>query len=357
LTLYKSVGGQRRRRSSDSGKATIAARRRQLAQAAKLAEAQQLLAAFQAVIALHRAEPFPVEPPVAPNSPPVNDEEIHRRYIKDALVGIGLFKRAERASARSLATARAEVEIAAEHARVEEERGRIQAQLDERWRALCSNDPDSVLATICEAFEDNEAPAAAVAVEADEVTIVVLVPGPEAIPERMPQKTAAGNLSMPRLPKAARAAFYTQMVCGHLLATLRETFAVAPGINSVRAAAIRLSEFDAYGKPHPECLIAARFVRQALDGVQWATAEAGRIVVDTSTDLLIRSRGQARELLPLDLSREPQLAALLDALDLEDLAEPGHHAHPPETAPPQYSPDGQWWWDGQRWIPTSQSSA
>ena len=25
----------------------------------------------------------------------------------------------------------------------------------------------------------------------------------------------------------------------------------------------------------------------------------------------------------------------------------------PPPAPPQYSPDGKWWWDGQRWVPTA----
>ena len=27
------------------------------------------------------------------------------------------------------------------------------------------------------------------------------------------------------------------------------------------------------------------------------------------------------------------------------------------TAPPQYSPDGQWWWDGTQWVPVNRSSA
>lgn len=291
---------------------------------------------------------------MAPNPPPLNETEIRSRHIKSALAGIGLFKRAERANARTLATAAADTEIAAIQARMQEARSRIQSDLDERWHALCSNDSDVVVATLCEAYEDNEAPAAALGVEADEVTIVVLVPGLEVIPERMPQKTAAGNLTMPKLSRAARSDFYTQLVCGHVLATLRETFAVAPGIRSVRAAAIRLSEIDAYGKPHPECLLAGRFPRRALDGIQWATADAGRIVLDTSRDLLIRTRAQSRELLPLELSREPQLAALLDALDLDELAEPTHN-HPSDSTLPQYSSDGQWWWDGERWNPTSQS--
>jgi hypothetical protein len=29
----------------------------------------------------------------------------------------------------------------------------------------------------------------------------------------------------------------------------------------------------------------------------------------------------------------------------------------PATAPAQYSPDGRWWWDGARWVPTQQPAA
>lgn len=355
LSLYSNLGsGRRTRRSSTLTKTTIAARQRQLAQAAKAAEAEQLVAAFQAILGLHHVEPEPVEPPVAPNQTPVNEADIYRRHRKDATAGISIFKRADRARAMSIAAAAAAVEIAEENARARQERERAQAELDQRWHALGANDPDVVLATLAEAFEDNEAPAAPVGVDGDEVAIVVLVPGLDVVPERMPQTTAAGNLSMPKLPKAKRADFYKLVVCGHLLATCRETFAVAPGAASVRAAVIRLSERDAYGRRRPECLLAGRFARGAFDGVQWATTDAARIVADTSTDLLFRGVGQAKELAPLDLTKQPELAALLNAVDLDDLVHADPEPHQSPSAVPQYSPDGQWWWDGHRWIPARQ---
>ncbi len=46
-----------------------------------------------------------------------------------------------------------------------------------------------MLATLEEAFEDNEAPAAAVGVNDDEVALVVLVPGSEVVPEQTPSTT------------------------------------------------------------------------------------------------------------------------------------------------------------------------
>ena len=45
---------------------------------------------------------------------------------------------------------------------------------------------------------------------------------------------------------------------------------------------------------------------------------------------------------------------LLSAVDLDDLGHPEPHAHQTEASPPQYSPDGQWWWDGHRWISASE---
>ncbi len=42
------------------------------------------------------------------------------------------------------------------------EQAQAQQELDRQWARLVGNDPDTVLATLAEAFEDNEAPAAPV---------------------------------------------------------------------------------------------------------------------------------------------------------------------------------------------------
>jgi hypothetical protein len=75
----------------------------------------------------------------------------------------------------------------------------LQGELDEQWRRLLANDPEIVFATLTEAFEDNEAPAAMAGVHDSEASIVVLVPDVEVVPERMPKLTEAGNLSLAKL--------------------------------------------------------------------------------------------------------------------------------------------------------------
>jgi hypothetical protein len=99
------------------------------------------------------------------------------------------------------------------------------------------NDPDTVLATLAEAFEDNEAPAAAVGID---------------------------------------------------------------------------------GRAVLDCMVAGRWTRMAFDGVRWADADAGNILTGTATELVLnQKRGQ---ILPVDLSAEPEIRDLLSAMGTTDPA-------------------------------------
>jgi hypothetical protein len=175
-----------------------------------------------------------------------------------------------------------------------------------------------VLATLAEASEDNEAPAAPVAVEGAELALVVLAPPYEVVPERMPGRTQAGNLTLRKLPKGERSALYGLLVFGHLLVTMREAFAMAPGILAIRSVLLRHAGADAYGKPRLECILAGRFLRSAFDGVRWQDADAGRIVEDTATELLVNLR-RGTELQPINLSQEPEIQKVIDLVDFEEL--------------------------------------
>jgi hypothetical protein len=110
---------------------------------------------------------------------------------------------------------------------------------------------------------------------------------------------------------------YVSAVCGHLLAAVRETLAVAPGLACVRSAAIRSSEPDVYGKHHAECLAAATFTRAALDNIDWAQATARAIFDQAGTDRSVNLTGRVKHLEPIDLVSEPALAALVAAVDIE----------------------------------------
>jgi hypothetical protein len=172
---------------------------------------------------------------------------------------------------------------------------------------------------LAEAFEDNEAAAAAVGVEDAQVTLVVVVPGFDAIPERQPSMTAAGNLSLKKMTKRDRSDLYKLLVCGHVLVTLKEAFAVAPGLVSARVVALRPTPTDAYGKVRPEVVLAGLFERARLQGIQWSDADAVRVLNDSKPHLIFMQRGVVQELVPVDLAEEPELQDLVAAVDFDDL--------------------------------------
>lgn len=126
--------------------------------------------------------------------------------------------------------------------------------LDQQWQQLLGNDPDTVIASLAEAFEDNEAPAAPVGVDDAEVSLAVLAPAESTVPERMPRTTQAGNLTLRKLPKGEP--LYALLISGHVLVTLGEAFAVAPGIPAARVIELRSSGPDAYGNARLECIMA-----------------------------------------------------------------------------------------------------
>ena len=126
-----------------------------------------------------------------------------------------------------------------------------------------------------ERFEDNEAACAAVGLDGAEVSLVLVVPPASAvIPEQLPGRTAAGNVSLKKITQAAKADFYQHFVCGQILVTLREAFAVAPGLISARLVALRNDGRDVYGQPTMPCLAAVNVAREALNGVRWNDADA-----------------------------------------------------------------------------------
>jgi hypothetical protein len=299
----------------------LAAAVRQQAAADKAAEAKALAEALVAITEIHRQEFPPAARPIAPEAPRVDTAEIIRRHRKSAKQATSLFAWRTRKSALAQSAVDAQEEIAAGEAERLRLRAAHQAELDAWWSSLERCDADTVLGTLADAFEDNDAAAAAVGVDGTEVSLLVVVPPASAVPDRKPTTTQAGNLSLKKLTKTESADFYKMLVCGHLLVTLREAFAVVPGLSSARVVAVRASEPDAYGKRRPEVLMAGRCGRRALDGVRWSEANSARIFNDCLTERLAAQKGAAGALQPVPIEGEPELKALLAALDIEEMLE------------------------------------
>lgn len=311
VTYSTSLGVSRR---SSSGLMT-----RSVAASSRAEAADQLVEVYRRIASLHHEHFMPAEPPVAPEPPRIDTAEVEQRHRKASLKGISIFARGRRRDALAQAAATAQSEV---HARqLEGTRGRnaAQAQLDSEWAQLQANKPDAVIAALAAAFEDNDAAAAPLGVTGDEATLVVIVPTLAGMPQKKPDVTPTGRPTIKAVPKKEAAAWHATAVAGCILVTVKEAFAVAPGLQSVRIVAATTPERDAYGNRHPDVLIAARFERQRLHGVQWRTTESVRILNDVTSELQLKQVGVAKTLTPLPLDDEPELQALLNAIDYEEL--------------------------------------
>lgn len=316
-TFYTSLGGSSQRR--DRGRRATGHTRGLSASATKRQRAQHIQAVIEGIATMHLAEfPAATAPDLGPVPPePLEPHRERRRAEAKAQVPFWRFGQ------RRQALAEAERLAGEDQQRAQQERDRAhreaQAEAAAAWARLVDNDPDTVADTLDAAFEDNDAPAVCVAVDEATVDLVVAVPSVDALPERAPGVTDAGNLSLRKMNKTDRHALHAAVVYGHLLLTAKEAFAVAPNIDEVRTFVVRDAPDDVYGNPRVEPVVAAAIRRDALDGVRWSDHDAETIVSEVAHEHLVDRKGRAREVTVLELADQPELAAVLDGIALDDI--------------------------------------
>jgi hypothetical protein len=279
------------------------------------ASARALADRLQQMLAVHRQEFPAARPPVAPPPPPVDERAIRRRCRRRELQGIPFFRLGERRAARRRAREAAAREIAEERARLERERAELQRELDEHWRLLLANDPATVLEALEAAFADNEAPAAAIDCADGRATVVALVEGEERVPERVPGRTPSGRPTLRRLTKTERNAFYRAWVFSNVLATVKEAFAVAPGLTAVTAVVLRRRR-NPFGETSAEALYCGTFSRERFQRLDLASDRALDAPLHAE-EVLVDVGGRTGELRPLDLASHPDLGRLVAAAAAE----------------------------------------
>jgi hypothetical protein len=291
--------------------------------------------------------------PVAPEPEPVDRYELMRSHRKRARAGIPFWRirdqidaartadvQAEDTAAREtaqrveaqrqqqaeldrlwqeLATARARVadelvlEAAAEKERRVSARAAEQEQLDAEWERLKANDLDVTLPLLEQAFADNEAPAAAIDCDGNRTTVVMQFVTPEAIiPERKPARTPTGKPTLRKRTKTEINALYLQALGSNVLATVKETFAVAPGTDIVQMLVIR-RETD---KKHAGEL-AAIYIGE-FDRSTFAAASGSRDparALETADEPHLNLKGKTEAVSPIDLANREDLTSVLDQIE------------------------------------------
>lgn len=272
---------------------------------------------------LHQQPLRPATPPQAPPPLPIDYAAIVGDHRQRALHGIGPLRFVARRNATAAATAAANQHITLLEAQRQRGWEQTRQDLDRWWNALLRNDPPVVLGVLAQAFAGNDAPAVVAGIDGAEVSLVALVPTLDDMPQSAPDVNPAGP---PRqLTQAERAELHAAAVASHVLRTVRDAFAAAPGVSAARIVALqRLAD----GEPQFAVMLAARLERQRLDQAPWMQDSANGILAEASSELLTNWDQDTSELHPIDLEGEPQLAAVLDGLAVDD-----DSAQEPRTQP------------------------
>jgi hypothetical protein len=280
----------------------------------KAQQAQALASAIQGIRTLHHREFPAVQRLVVPHPPRPNHAAILQRRMNDALARVSIFRRSTRKAAQAAAVLATQMECEELEAAGQAQHVAVQQEADRLWQRLITNDSDVALAVLNHALQSSSAHAAPLCVWDTEAHLALLAPDLAALPERHPTTTAAGNLSLKKFTKGEMADLYKQLVAGLVLATAKETFAVAPGVTGIRVAVLRNTSADAYGKIRPEAILAARIARAALNSVQWTNVDAFTVLNEINSELVIRVTGPSKAVAPLDLKNEPEIAGLIDGI-------------------------------------------
>lgn len=114
-----------------------------------------------------------------------------------------------------------------------------QADADRWWRQLQIGDRQVLTAALEGAFADNPAPVQIIRAEGSEAALLLLLPDTDVLPDRRASTTPAGRPSTKAWTKTEFAEVYAQLLAAHLLATLRETWAVGPSVQAIRVIGVR----------------------------------------------------------------------------------------------------------------------
>ncbi|WP_274562371.1 DUF4236 domain-containing protein [Streptomyces spiramyceticus] len=306
---YTSAG----RRRGGGARTTLAALERQARAAQKADEYDAVARAEAELVSVHLEEFQPAVAPVVPAPMPVDEKALRRTLRQQAREGISWWKFSARSLARKQADERLPAAIQEETARRADEQAATQTTADIEWALLASGDPHTVIAALEAAFEDNASPAAAVDCTGASATVVITIPPPSMVPERKQATTPSGAPTLHKRTKTERNDLYIQSLASTVLATVKEALAVAPSLKEVAILVVRQDPAAARPEDYLAAIYAGRFTRDRLAARNWQQVDPVAELLLAPSSMLHR-RGQAGEVTPLNLTAEPELAAVVQQL-------------------------------------------
>jgi hypothetical protein len=305
LRYYTRVGGGSGRRSS--GRTSAVAYERQVRATERLEEVQAIAELDSQLAEMCQAhlQEFPLaQRPTPPHPKPVDRKELKARLEAEATDGISALKFSERRAAKKSADNQLDAEVAKEESRRADEAGETARAWEDFWQRLLGNEADAVLPALEQAFEDNEAPAAAVSCQDKRVDVVMRWSAlDDIVSERKAAVTPGGKPTTKKRTKNERAELYLEAMCSNALVTAKETFAVAPGLDEVGLAVLRATTDPARGDQIAEAILLGLVRREDFDGINWDKVSATAALLGAASGRVgFKGKAANKALYGIDLS-------------------------------------------------------
>ncbi|MBT2420327.1 DUF4236 domain-containing protein [Streptomyces sp. ISL-22] len=310
LTYGTGLGGRSRSRAP---RTSLTALERQARAAEKAAEYEAVGRVERALLSAHLEEFTPAAAPVLPAPTPVDPKALRDLLRRQAGEHIPRWKIRHRSTARRQADDRFPAALQEETTHRADEHASAQAAAEAEWARLTSGDPATVIAALEAAFEDNISPAAPIDSTGTAATVVVSFPPPTVVPERKQAITPSGRPTLHKRTKAERNSFYVRALASTVLATVKETLAAAPSVKEVTILVVRQDPDTHRPEDYLAAIYAGRFPRERLATLDWNQVDPVAELL-LAPGAMLHRRGQAGDVLPLDLAAEPELAAVVAQL-------------------------------------------
>lgn len=132
----------------------------------------------------------------------------------------------------------ADAQAKARFSELEKERDVEQAKVDAWWALLNEGECQVLTDALKLAFSDNQAQVIIQKAQGKEAYLVLVLPDIEVLPEKRMNITPTGRVSSKKWTIAEKNEVYGQLLGAHLIATLREAWAVAPSLMRIRIVGI-----------------------------------------------------------------------------------------------------------------------
>lgn len=290
------------------------------------AASHQRLAALMAV---QRERFSPAEPPVIAAPETVDPAPFERQEWERRKGETRIWQRSLRKEVKLQVAETAERMAQEALAEANQEYQRHRAEAARWWKALNIGDANVTRTALDAAFADNPAPTRVLAISRQRVAVEVILPELDVLPDKTAHVTPSGRLSNRAWKKTEKNEVYAELLAAHVVATIRETWAVAPGATGVRVVGRWPDEDDSH-----RVVFDVDATRGSGD---WDDDGSGLdLLADASTGLRFTGRAKEVTAWPVDEVRP----ATLDLLDRPPIAESPERGEPdPSPTKPEADTD------------------